>query len=220
MSKVRSLGELQDRLDKGLSWRLKEVSYIKSNTRSATSYAQAALLRAGVPLIYAHWEGFVKEASEAYLAYVASQKLNYGELASCFVVFGAKKHVANLVQSRRSAINIQAVDFFRKSAVIQADLSMSNAVNTESNLSSTVFENIAISIGVSTAPYAAYANLIDKVLLDRRNKIAHGEYLDIDAPAFEHLVEEVLMLLRMYKTDIENLASMQAFRSDGITAKQ
>lgn len=211
--KIRSLGELQDSLDKGLSWRLKEVSYISSNTRSAKSFAQAALLRAGVPLIYAHWEGFVKEASEAYLTYVASQKLRYGELASCFVVFGAKKYVASLIDSRRSEVNIEAVEFFRRNTVVQADLSVSNAVNTESNLSSTVFENIAISLGISIAPYQAYANLIDKVLLARRNKIAHGEYLDIDASAFEQLAEEILALLRMYKTDIENLASLQAFRN-------
>lgn len=146
MSKIRSLSDLQDRLDKGLSWRVKEVSYVKGSARSARSYAQVALIRAGVPLIYAHWEGFVKEASEAYLAYVSSQNLLYRELASCFVVFGAKKHVMSLIDSRRSAVNIEAVEFFRKSAATPANLALSNAVNTESNLSSTVFENIAISL--------------------------------------------------------------------------
>lgn len=214
MSKIRSLTDLQDRLDKGLSWRLKEVSYVKGSARTATSYAQAALIRAGVPLIYAHWEGFIKEASEAYLTYVSSQNLVYGDLASCFVVFGAKKHVMSIVESRKSAINIEVVEFFRKSTATQANLALSNAVNTESNLSSTVFENIALSLGVALGQYTPYANLIDKVLLDRRNKIAHGEYLDIDWPAFENLIEEVLKLLRMYKTDIENLASTQAFRAE------
>lgn len=212
MSKIRSLTDLQDRLDKGLSWRIKEVAYIKSNAKSAKSYAQAAYLRAGVPLIYAHWEGFVKEASESYLSYVANQRLRYGELASCFVVFGAKKHVANLVDSRRSAVNIEAVEFIRASEGIQSDLILSNAVNTESNLSSTVFGNIAMSLGVPVDRYTTFANLIDKSLLDRRNKIAHGEYLDIDSQAFESLADEVLDLLRMYKTDIENLASTKAYQ--------
>lgn len=212
MSKIRSLTDLQDALDKGLSWRMREVAYIKSNAKSAKSYAQAAYLRAGVPLIYAHWEGFVKEASESYLSYVANQKLRYGELASCFVVFGAKKHVANLVHSRQSAVNIEAVEFIRASEGIQSDLVLSNAVNTESNLSSTVFGNIAMSLGVPVDRYTTFANLIDKSLLDRRNKIAHGEYLDIDSQAFESLADEVLDLLRMYKTDIENLASTKAYQ--------
>lgn len=212
MSKIRSLSDLQDALDRSLAWRLKEIVYVKSNAISAKSYAQAALLRAGVPLIYAHWEGFVKGASEIYLEYVANQHLRYEELASCFVVFAAKKHVTNLVQSKRAAINIEVVDFFRKSNGKPANISLSNAVNTEANLSSIVFQNIATSLGIQTQRYSAYSNLLDQSLLDRRNKIAHGEYLDIDAVAFGNLADEVLNLLRMYKTDIENLASTNAYR--------
>lgn len=212
MSKIRTLADLQDALDKALAWRLKEIAYVKSNAKSLKSFAQAALLRAGVPLIYAHWEGFVKGASEAYLEYVANKHLRYEELASCFVVFAAKRHVANLAQSNRATVNIGAVDFFRNSTGKQANISLSGAVNTEANLSSVVFENIATSLGVPMDQYVAYANLLDKSLLERRNKIAHGEYLDIDAAAFENLADEVLGLLRMYKTDIENMASMNAFR--------
>lgn len=212
MSKIRTLSDLQDALDKSLAWRLKEIVYVKSNAMSASSYAQAALLRAGVPLIYAHWEGFVKGASEVYLEFVANQRLRYEELASCFVVFAAKKHVSSLVLSKQAAINIEAVEFFRNIGGKQANMSLSNAVNTESNLSSAVFQNIATSLGIPTERYAAYSNLLDQSLLGRRNKIAHGEYLDIDAAAFGNLADEVLSLLRMYKTDIENLASTNAYR--------
>jgi hypothetical protein len=211
VSKIRTIGDLQDALDKGLSWRIKEVLYVKGNAISAKSSAQATYLRAGVPLFYAHWEGFVKEASETYLEFVSNQNLRYRELASCFVVFGAKKHLANMINARRSSLNIEVVEFFRTSPEARANLALSNAVNTESNLSSTVFENIALSIGVKTGPYAAFANFIDKSLLDRRNKIAHGEYLDVDSSAFEKLADEVLILLRMYKTDIENLATLKAY---------
>lgn len=212
MSKIRTLTDLQDALDKALAWRLKEVAYIKSNARSSKSFAQAALLRAGVPLIYAHWEGFVKGASEAYLEYVANQNLRYEELASCFVVFAAKKHVASLIQSKRASVSIEVVEFFRNSDGKHANISPSSGVSTASNLSSVVFENIATSLGISMDRYVAYANFLDKSLLERRNKIAHGEHLDIDVVAFESLADEVLGLLRMYKTDIENKASMNAFR--------
>ena len=73
------------------------------------------------------------------------------------------------------------------------------------------FENIATSVGVTLTSYSAYANLIDKTLVDRRNKIAHGEYLELDGAAFASLAEDVVKLLRMYKNDIENLASTKAF---------
>ena len=49
--------------------------------------------------------------------------------------------------------------------------------------------------------------------MKRRNGIAHGEYLDLSGEDFRTLADEVIKLLRMYKTDIENLASSDAYRS-------
>ncbi len=213
MSKLRTVSQLQDSLDKGFSWRLKEVADLKVSTRASASLAQATLLRAGVPLLYAHWEGFVKQSSQDYLTFVANQRLNYGQLASCFVVFGAKKHLANIVSARRATVNIGAVEFFRTCFAERADLALSNAINTGANLNSDVFANIATSLGVTTAPYDSYFNLIDEALLARRNRIAHGEYLDLGADDFRTLADEVIKLLRMYKTDLENLASIGAFRA-------
>lgn len=213
MSKIRGLSELQASLDEALSWRVKEIAYVRSNAKRASSFAQATYVRAGVPLLYAHWEGFIKRASEAYLEYVANQNLTFDQLANCFVVFAVKGHLNNLIDSRKSLVTIEAVKFLRTSGATVASISLSNAVNTEMNLSSSVFANIATSVGVDVNPYAAYSNLIDESLLNRRNRIAHGEYLDLDVDAFDGLVEEVLVLLRQYKNDIENLASTAAYKS-------
>ena len=211
--KIRSISNLQDELDSDFAWRVKEIAALKMSVESKSmSIAQATLIRAGVPLLYAHWEGFIKQASQDYLEYVSSQRLKYGELSSCFVVFGAKKHLSYVVESRRAAVNIAAVDFFRGCADERADMTLSNAINTKSNLKSEVFVDIAMSLGVATGPYDTYFNLIDESLLARRNSIAHGEYLDLDAKAFRALADEVINLLRMYKTDLQNLASMGAFR--------
>lgn len=211
--KIRSISILQDELDRGFAWRVKEIAALKMSVESKSmSIAQATLIRAGVPLIYAHWEGFIKQASQDYLEYVSNQRLKYSELSSCFVVFGAKKHLTSVVESRRAAVNIAAVDFFRGCADVRADLAISNTINTKSNLKSEVFVDIAMSLGVAIDPYDTYFNLIDESLLARRNAIAHGEYLDLDAKAFRALSDEVINLLRMYKTDLQNLASMGAFR--------
>ncbi|WP_200884660.1 MAE_28990/MAE_18760 family HEPN-like nuclease [Burkholderia pseudomallei] len=206
------MNQLQEFLDQGFSWRLKEIADLKVVVRGSSSLSQATIIRAGVPLVYAHWEGFVKQASQDYLRYVTGQRLSYQELASCFVVFGAKKHLSGIVESRKSAINIAAVDFFRNKLNERADLALSNAIDAKSNLNYEVFQNIAVSIGISTAPYDAYYNFIDESLLKRRNGIAHGEYLDLSGDDFRALADEVIKLLRMYKTDIEILASNSAYK--------
>lgn len=213
MSKIRTLSQLQDILDKGYAWRLKEIADLKTTVKGNSSLSQATIIRAGVPLLYAHWEGFIKQASQDYLNFVSCQRLSYGDLASCFVVFGAKKYLASITGSRKALVNIEAVDFFRRCAIERAELVLSNAIDTKSNLNSEIFENIARSIGIPVGSYDAYYNLIDESLLARRNKIAHGEYLDLGADDFRGLADEIIKLLRMFKTDIENVASASAFKA-------
>ena len=95
----------------------------------------------------------------------------------------------------------------------QARLSLNDAVNTESNLSSQVFENIAQAIGVKTSDYELKYQLIDTALLKRRNNIAHGHgnHLDIGADEYRNLADEVIELIRSFKTDIENSAAQKSY---------
>jgi len=153
VTRLRTLSDLQDALDADHAWRVKELVNLRLAIRSDSSIGRLTLVRAGVPLLYAHWEGFIKCTSMLYLEFVGSQKLKYQELSDCFIVFGAKRHLRGLVGSKKSEINIAAVGFFLTSLGERANLSLASAVNTESNLSSAVFENIAISLGVDTAPY-------------------------------------------------------------------
>lgn len=211
--KIQTVGILQDILDRELSWRIKEIAELKTAVRTSKQPWQKTIIRAGVPLLYAHWEGFVKRACEAYVTFVSCQRLTFDELKSNFVVLGAKKHLQAISSSRKSKLNIHAVDFFRTKMNERADVKLQSAINTESNLSSNIFENIAISIGINHAQYESRYNFIDESLLKRRNNIAHGEYLELDSKSFQDLADNVLLLLRWVKTDIENSASTESYRN-------
>jgi len=202
---------LQDFLDKEHAWRIKEIANFKIAAKSSAPLGQKSWIRAAVPILYAHWEGFVKNAATAYLNFINCQGRNYEDLESCFVVFGLKAKINNLVSSKKSSISIATVDFLRSEMKSKANLKVGNAIDTESNLSSSVFENIALSIGIDTAPYETRYNLIDISLLKRRNQIAHGEYLDLEPDDYRALANETLLLLRLFKTDIENAAALSKF---------
>jgi hypothetical protein len=100
MSKIRTLTQLQDALDKEMSWRHKEILGLKLSVRNAGQLPQSSIVRAGVALLYAHWEGFIKNSSLLYLNYVNNQGLCYKELQSCFVVFGLKGYLNILRTSK------------------------------------------------------------------------------------------------------------------------
>ncbi len=204
--KLRTLSQLQDHLDREYSWRLKEISDIKLTIKSAISVHQKTLIRAGVPLLYAHWEGFVKSAAEGYINFVSYRRLRLNDLSSNFVALAAKKHLSSLTNSSSGRLNISAVDYFRSEMSSRADISSSSSINTKSNLSSSVFEGIAITIGINHSRYSTKYNLIDSSLVGQRNSIAHGEYLELDNDSYSILSDEIIDLLRWVKDDIENCA--------------
>lgn len=212
MTRLRTLSDLQDTLDADHAWRVKELANYSLALKASTPVGQLTLVRAGVPLLYAHWEGFVKGVSLAYVEFVDNQRLRYDELSSCFVVFGVKRHLGHLSSSRKSRVNIEAVEFFMHSMGDRANLSLATAVSTDSNLSSSVFQNIALSLGVDPSPYSPRFNLIDESLLKRRNRIAHGEYLDLGATEYRALLGEVTSLMRLYKSDVLNAATLGQYR--------
>lgn len=212
MSKIRTINQLQNALDNEFSWRLKEIANLKIVVRSSDNLNKKTAVRAAIPLLYGHWEGFIKSSSTLYLEYVNGQSLRYRDLKSCFVVFGIKRKINDLIDSKNSNLSISTLDFLRDELDEKANLKIESAIRTEFNLSSKVFANIANSIGINTQDYEARYKLIDESLLSRRNYIAHGEYLDVDSEGFRELADEILFLIRSYKTDIENAASLEEYK--------
>jgi hypothetical protein len=211
MGKIRTLSQFQDALDEEMVWRIREISAFKITTKQDTA-ENKVFIRAGVALVYAHWEGFIKASSEAYLSFVNSRRHPYRDLKSCFAVFGLKGKLNTLADSRKSEANIAALEFIVGEMHKPANLDLSAAINTESNLSSQVFANIAASLSISLERYETKFNLIDESLVSRRNAIAHGEYIDIKADDFRVLADDVLALMRAYKNDLQNAATLELYK--------
>ena len=212
MTKIRRISGAQDAIDKHFAWRLKEIANFKSMIKSADAIPQKSLIRAGIPLLYAHWEGFVKVASEVYLNFVANQRHQYSDLRLCFMVRGLKKRLDELEESRNSKRNVEILRFVLKESDKRASIPYKNAVDTKSNLNSKAFKNVALSIGIDPGPYETKYNFINESILRRRNMIAHGEYLDVGPNDYQNISDTTIGLMRQYKTDIENAIVLQSYK--------
>lgn len=211
MARIRSLIQLQDALDVELGWRVKEIGVFSVGSK-INGPDRKCFIRAGVALVYAHWEGFIKASSEKYLEFIYSRGHTYRELKSCFAIVGLKNRLNSLSLSKKYLENIESFNFIVANLDQIAHAQTSSAIKTESNLTSVVFENIANSIDINIDEYSTKFNLIDESLVNRRNKVAHGEYLDISGKEFGVLVEEITSLMRSYKTDLENAASLKSYK--------
>jgi hypothetical protein len=214
MAKIKTSNQVQDELDKEFSWRLKEIAELRSAVDSSAVIRGNVLVRASIPLLYAHWEGFVKRSAEVYVEYVAHQKHRYKELQACFIVHGLKRRIHELSTSNNHTRNVELVKFLLSDLDESASVPYKDVVNVKSNLSSTVFCDIINSIGLDTEKYSTRFNFIDESVVKKRNLIAHGQNVDVDESRFREISEDVIVLLRMFKNDIENAVVTDAYTRD------
>jgi hypothetical protein len=205
--KLKTAEQLSDRLSNELAWRKKELSEVKSlvETKSFSDSKHKALVRSGICLLYAHWEGFVKLAANSYLEFVRMQKLCYEELASNFLALAMKEKLKEAKETNKPSLYIPVCDFFLDELNQRCSLPK-EAISTASNLSSEIFQEITRTLGIDFSPYSTKSVLIDTKLLKTRNEIAHGEYSIFDQDEYIELHTEVITMLDLFRTDIENAA--------------
>jgi hypothetical protein len=212
VKKPRSISEFNDLLTDELSWRVKEIADLKLAIRTSDPIMAKSLSRACVPILYAHWEGYVKATANAYLDYLNHLGLPLCKLADCFVALGSRRKLIELSDTKDFSKQLGVVRFFLHDLNQKAPLKFPGAINTRSNLNSEVFETIASSIGLSTGQYQTRYNLIDERLLGNRNSIAHGDWVRMEKDQCRRLADDVIQLLREFNNDLYNLASTRAYR--------
>jgi MAE_28990/MAE_18760-like HEPN len=214
--KIRSLEDLEQRLSTDLIWRKRELADLKSliETRSFSPSKQNAVLRSGIALLYAHWEGYIKTAATSYLEFVSRQQLTYEELSINFVAIAMKTELDKAQVSNKATIHTEVTAFILTQANQRSSIPYKGIVSTNSNLSSTILQEIVCLLGLDNSFYQSKDKIIDEKLLSRRNQIAHGEYLDslsLDQGEYQELQKEILAMMEDFRNQVENNASQKLF---------
>lgn len=208
--------ELGDNLADSLQWRRSELQVLRSQVRSIakrseSSPAGRSVLRSSVVLIYAHWEGFVKQACQSYLDYVAIRKLKYNELAAPLVETSVRGLVA------RASSNTDDLTTLARLVVgtgdARASIPRKGVVETRSNLRHDVLVDILGALGLEARDFSTEANLIDRELCDTRNDIAHGKNSFPDVGAVEQLFDRVLDMMERLRDLVMASAATKAYRA-------
>lgn len=207
MAKIRTVEALDDAISAEIAWRKQELSTVLKLIHQSNGPALKANLRSGVVILYAHWEGWVKAVAQLYIRYVNTRAVPYDQLSTAFFGTALKSKMSEIVEARNPKIHNSFAAFIQENLSERAALS-EELVRTDSNLSSSVFLAIIDRLGLERREkYTLRANMIDHELVNRRNTIAHGEYLDLDNDAFRTLRENTLDLLELFTDDVRNAAS-------------
>lgn len=205
MSKPYTDADLSELFDDDLIWRRKELSDIKAAIKAADSHAKPPLLRAIIAMSYAHWEGYVRTCANRYFEHLVLRKKPYKELERQFYV--------NAVLTRLDALYLSRVSVSERCKLVNAILDgfagrfsyvNPQLIDTRSNLSSDVISDICQICGVDSSHFEANRDFLDRLLLKRRNAIAHGQQEFIDSGEVDGLVANTLSLMEHFRTLLEN----------------
>ena len=208
--KVYSYDKLTDLINEDFAWRRKELKLVNDHVPDKPSPKQNAALRFSVPILYAHWEGFVKKSTEVYLEYVAKKYLKHNELKPQFIALSLSKKLGQL-EIKNLEEKSKTVEFLINEFDKSSNILTKNVIQTKSNLKYYVFQEILFVIGLNESKFSSYKSLIDD-LVNARNNIAHGEYLRVDFKTFQIMFKEIQDVMSALKTEIENSALSEEYK--------
>lgn len=213
---IRTIDELADRLDEGLAWRRIELQALKAaitdaERQSPGSPLSRALARSGLAMLYAHWEGYVKDSCTAYVEFIAKRRIRCDELSDGLLRAVLESLSKRAITGDEEAL-LALVDAIRRPADARARIPKATMVDTKSNLRFKVLSDILIRIGFSADTFSTKDKLIDVSLCDRRNSIAHGRE-DFPAPGdFTDLLVEVFDMMERVGDLIMSGARLKTYK--------
>lgn len=100
-------------------------------------------------------------------------------------------------------INSDATQFRR----VNADV-----ISSGSNLNSQILCGLCDYLSIDVEQFRPEFDFLDKILLHRRNNIAHGQHITIDEPALTEMSDRVIGIMRMFNNAVENDVVLGAYR--------
>jgi hypothetical protein len=211
--KPRTPDDLESVLDRELAWRRKELTDLRLVVKSASGPMQTALRRAAVAMTYAHWEGFARAACQAYLDFVAMRRLQIQELAPCFAALAVRKMLTAEPNRRPVALEISTVNIMRNRGSERAHLQRHKVVETRSNLSSEVFQDLLCVLGLPSTHFESKFNFLDHKLLVSRNEIAHGRETAPTDADYDEIHDQVMQMIQDLSNELRNAVALTRYRA-------
>ncbi|WP_003539895.1 MAE_28990/MAE_18760 family HEPN-like nuclease [Desulfotomaculum nigrificans] len=210
--KIKTIEKLQDKLDEDLSWRKKELLEFKHIINSGEH--ESVMVRAGIALLCAHFEGFIRLASNFYVVFVSYKKVPCKEIKNNFLVLRLKKKFTECGKTEKVSVHkslfekleqIQEEHFFVKYS------DNDRIISTESNPTFEVLCEIMESIGLEFLPFESKRNYIDFNLLKNRHEIVHGERTNLTKNDFMDTFDIIMGIMEDFKDIILNAAEDELY---------
>ena len=152
---------------------------------------ESTVTRMAIPLLYANWEGYVKEVCQLYMEYIERSGTKNREL---------KAEMLGYLWSSSIRPLTGGINFKKKKC--------ERNINTKSNLNFGILENISAYLCFDVSFLIPYRHRLN-ALVNLRNNIAHGSFPStMDYDIFDEYAKSILELMENFENIIiHNLAN-------------
>lgn len=187
-------------------WRDGEFAKFKVNS---TNVDDTLWCRMCIPMIYAHWEGFVVSSIRLLLGHLNKLKLNPSDVKTNLVVVGLGESYKSLSGKQSFEQRIKFTDKF--TGVFNKELKFDKKVDTKSNLNSKVFIDLCEMFTFESSSFKEYSGDIDR-LVSVRNSIAHGENsIVVNMDNVNKYIEAVTKSMDILTSEIERFIKCEEY---------
>ena len=208
---IPSLDRLNQFLDRQLYWRKRELTTLKFSCENADENFHNTILRASLCMLYAHWEGFIKEAATGYVRHVARQGLKFRDVTPNLVALGLKTEIQSAGRSNLATLQTNLTQKIMGTQEDDFAPAWDSAIDTQSNLDSKVLREVLCVVGVRGDEYLSKGLAIDERLVKNRNSIAHGRGVSITQEDYNELHDMVVSMLDRFRNDLERAAETGSY---------
>lgn len=189
-------------------WRDRDFAKFKINP---SKVEEELWCRMAIPMIYAHWEGFVVSALKTLIDYLNTLELEAKSVDTKFIVISLGDAFQSLSGKQSFTQRTEFTDKFNN--LLKESLKFQKKINTKSNLKSDVLEDICKMYGFRYANFSSITGDIDR-LVHVRNSIAHGENSFVPTSEnIEKYIKSVSDASDVFREEIENFLSEKIYLS-------
>ncbi|MDU2064526.1 MAG: MAE_28990/MAE_18760 family HEPN-like nuclease [Sporomusaceae bacterium] len=212
--KIKSIEKLQDKIDKEMAWRKKELLNFRQLVQTNTDN-QKTLIRAGIALLCGHFEGLIRMSSNYYVVFISCKKIPINQIKNSFIALKLKKKMMECSKTEKSSIHKTLFDKLDEIKDQFFEIKYSDEdliIKTESNPSSERVREIMRTLGLDFSVFESKKHYIDSRLLAQRHKIVHGENLELSLEDFTETFDIIMEIMENYTKIIIEAAENETFK--------
>jgi hypothetical protein len=188
-----------EEIQEDITWRNLELSKIKNIALNLNDTELKIFLKSILPLLYAHWEGFIVVSLKIVFKFLNTLHLSSNDYCDVYLTTAYEQTLKSLDNStgfdKRKKHLINLYKTFKEQVMLDSK------VDTKSNLNFGILEEICKKINLDINKFTTYKEELNE-LVNIRNSISHGE----NSYNFESYddIQKYLNLLKNLMLDFES----------------